>query len=202
MTTSKKRRFKRMKYPYQKLVLPVALHKQINGRLDEKLLARVKTGGKMFTTAAFAFDTMYDEAKKAGITLRNIGDYRSFDGQLRMFNDRYSLKNQGRKPQVTRQYEGKTWFLKKGKAPSAAPDPTGKRGSNHGWGLAIDLGIEDKKGQLVALSSNRKALRWMCKNAPRYGFFMQTADPKSPNFEAWHWQYCYGDQFPPAFVPA
>jgi LAS superfamily LD-carboxypeptidase LdcB len=191
-----------MKYPYRKLVLPAVLQKQINGRLDKASLARVNTGGKMFTTAAFAFNTMYDEAKKAGITLRNIGDYRSFDGQVAMFNDRYSLKDQGRKPQVTRQYEGKTWFLKKGKAPSAAPDPTGKRGSNHGWGLAIDLAVEDKKGQILALSSDKKALKWMCANAPRYGFFMQTADPKSPEFEAWHWQYCYGDEFPPAFVPA
>jgi LAS superfamily LD-carboxypeptidase LdcB len=190
-----------IKYPYKKLVLPAALQKQINGRLDKASLARVNTGGKMFTTAAFAFNTMYDEAKKVGITLRNIGDYRSYDGQLAMFNDRYSLKDQGRKPQVTRQYEGKTWFLKKGKAPSAAPDPTGKRGSNHGWGLAIDLAVEDKKGQILALSSDKKALKWMCENAPRYGFFMQTADPKSPEFEAWHWQYCYGDEFPPAFVP-
>ena len=80
-----------LKYPYRQLVLPAALAKQINGRLDKSLLARVNTGGKMFTTAAFAFNTMYEEAKKAGITLRNIGDYRSFDGQLALFYDRYSL---------------------------------------------------------------------------------------------------------------
>jgi LAS superfamily LD-carboxypeptidase LdcB len=187
-----------MKYPYKKLVLPKALNKQINGRLDKDLLARVNTGGKMFTTAAVAFNAMYDEAKKAGITLRNIGDYRSFDGQLAMFNDRYSLKDGGRKPQVTRTYQGKTWYLKKGKAPSAAPDPTGKRGSNHGWGLAIDLAVEDKKSQIKALAADRKALKWMCVNAPLYGFYLQGSDPKSPEFEAWHWQYCEGDQTPAA----
>lgn len=187
-----------MKYPYKKLVLPSALKGQINGKLDKALLTTVKTGGKMWTVAAGAFNKMYDEAKAAGITLRNIGDYRSFEGQLQMFNDRYSLKDDGRKPQVTRTFEGKTWYLKKGKAPSAAPDPTGKSGSNHGWGLAIDLAVEDKKGQILSISSDKKALKWMCENAPRFGFYLQGDDPKSPEFEAWHWQYCEGDNKPPA----
>ena len=173
---------------------------QINGRLDKNLLERVATGGKMLKPASVAFNAMYAEAQKAGITLKNIGDYRSFDGQLAMFMDRYSLQDQKRKPQVTRQYEGKTWFLKKGKAPSAAPDPTGKRGSNHGWGLAIDLAVEGKKGQIVNIGNDKKAVRWMCENAPRFGFYLQGDNPKSPEFEIWHWQYCVGDAIPSALV--
>jgi len=82
--------------------------------------------------------------------------------------------------------------------PSAAPDPTGKSGSNHGWGLAIDLAVEGKGGQIVALASAKKALKFMCETAPKYGFFLQGSDPKSPEFEAWHWQYCLGDATPPA----
>jgi len=185
-----------MKVPYKKLVLPSVLKGQVNGRLDKSLLARVKCGGKMLNVAAEAFNAMYDEAQKAGITLRNIGDYRSYDGQLAMFNDRYSLTDSGRKPQVTRQFQGKTWYLKKGKAPSAAPDPTGKSGSNHGWGLAIDLAAENKKGEVVSLSSTKKAFPWLLKNAPRFGFFLQTDNTKSPEYEAWHWQYCMGDETP------
>jgi LAS superfamily LD-carboxypeptidase LdcB len=185
-----------MKVPYKKLVLPAVLNGQINGRLDKNLLAPVKCGGKMLKVAAEAFNDMYEEAQAAGVTLRNIGDYRSFDGQLAMFNDRYSLKDQGRKPQVTRTFEGKTWFLKKGKAPSAAPDPTGKKGSNHGWGLAIDLAAEGKQGELVSLGGTKKAYPWMLKNAPRFGFYLQTDNTKSPEFEAWHWQYCEGDALP------
>lgn len=191
-----------MKYPYKKLALPKVLKGQINGRLDKPLLAPVKTGGKMLKQAAECFNAMYDEAKKAGITLRNIGDYRSYEGQLAMFKDRYSLKDEGRKPRVTRQYEGKTWYLKKGKAPSAAPDPTGKSGSNHGWGLAMDLAVEGKKGDILALASDKKALKWMCENAPKYGFYLQTDNPKSPEFEAWHWQFCDADTPPPAMRPA
>jgi D-alanyl-D-alanine carboxypeptidase len=187
-----------MKYPYQKLVLPTILKGQINGRLDKSLLMRVNTGGKMVKPAAVAFNALYEAAKANGITLRNIGDYRSFDGQLAMFKDRYSLTDGGRKPQVTRTYEGKKWYLKKGKAPSAAPDPTGKSGSNHGWGLAIDLAVEDKNAQIVALASAKRSLKWLCENAPKYGFYLQGSDPKSPEFEAWHWQFCIGDATPPA----
>lgn len=186
-----------MKYPYKKLALPSVLKDKINGKLDDALLASVKTGGKMLKGVADHFNSMYDEAKAAGITLRNIGDYRSFDSQLKMFMERYSTKDDGRKPEVTRTFEGKTWYLKKGMAPSATPDPTGKSGSNHGWGLAIDLGVSDKKGALIALAADKKALQWMCENAPRFGFFMQTDDVNSKNFEAWHWQYCEGDAQPP-----
>jgi LAS superfamily LD-carboxypeptidase LdcB len=189
-----------MKYPFTPLVLPSILKGQINGRLDKNLLERVATGGKMVRPAAVAFNAMYAEAQKAGITFKNVGDYRSFEGQLAMFMDRYSLKQQKRKPQVTRQYEGKTWYLKKGKAPSASPDPTGKRGSNHGWGLAIDLAVEGKKGQIVGIGSNKKAVRWICANAPRFGFYLQGSNPRSPEFELWHWQYCLGDAVPSALI--
>lgn len=186
-------------YPYKKLVLPKGLKGQINGRLDKALLERVKTGGKMYKTAAEQFNKMYDAAIAAGITLRNIGDYRSFDGQLQMFLDRYEVakpndKRLASKKTVTRKYDGKLWILKKGKAPSAAPDPTGKSGSNHGWGLAIDLAVEGKGGNIVGMASAPKAFKWMCVNAPTFGFYLQGSDPKSPEFEAWHWQYCDGGE--------
>lgn len=186
-------------YPYKKLVLPKGLKGQINGRLDKDLLVRVKTGGKMYKTAAVQFNKMYDAAQAAGITLRNIGDYRSFEGQLQMFLDRYEVakpndKRLASKRTVTRRYDGKVWILKKGKAPSAAPDPTGKSGSNHGWGLAIDLAVEGKGGNIVGMASAKKAFAWMCANAPTYGFYLQGSNPKSPEFEAWHWQYCDGGE--------
>lgn len=179
-----------IKYPYIKLVLPTALKAHKNGQLPPQLLAGVKIGGQMYAPVAKHFNALYDAAKTAGYKLRNVGDYRSFAGQLAMFKDRYVLDDTGRVPQVTRKFEGKTWYLKKGKAPSATPDPTGKTGSNHGWGLAIDLGY-DVNGRLTSMGG--KCLEWMCENAPRYGFYLQGSDPKSKEFEAWHWQYCLGD---------
>lgn len=174
-----------LQYPYKKLVLPSALAGQKNGRLHPELLAKIKCGGQMWGGAARAFNAMYDHAKRDGIVLKNIGDYRPYERILAMFHDRYAPTQTGRKPEVTRKFDGRVWYLKKGKAPSAAPDPSGKTGSNHGWGLAIDLDV-----------TNGKTLRWLCTNAPTYGFYLQGSDPKSPEFESWHWQFVLGDKSP------
>lgn len=184
-------------YPYIKLVVPTALKQYKNGQLAESVLASVKTGGKMYAPVAAQFNKMYDAALAAGFKLKNVGDYRSFEGQLAMFRDRYVLENTG--TGVTRTFEGKTWYLKKGKAPSAAPDPTGLKGSNHGWGLAIDLGY-DANGKLTSMGG--KCFEWMCANAPKYGFYLQGNDAASKEFEAWHWQYTLGDASPDGSVQA
>lgn len=180
-------------YPYKPLVLPTELRSYKNGQLPVNRLARVKAGGQMFAPVAYWFNEMYDAALAAGFKLRNEGDYRSFSRQLTLFNDRYSLVDDGRIPTVTRTYEGKTWYLKKGMSPSATPDPTGVKGSNHGWGLAMDLAYEvnDK-----VISMGGKCLEWLCGNAPKWGFYLQGSDPKSKEFEAWHWQYVLGDESP------
>lgn len=162
------------------MVTPTELKNVENGKLSPKQLAKVKCGGQMWKTAAIAFNLMYDAAKKEGITLKNIGDYRPYERQLSMFKERYSEKDEGRVPQVTRTWNGKKYFLRKGKSPSSTPGS-----SNHGLGLAIDLNVQDKK-----------TLAWLCEHAPTYGFYLQGSDPKSPEFEAWHWQYCAGDKAP------
>ena len=186
-----------MIYPFIKLEVPTALKRFKNGQLPDNVLAPVATGGKMYSEAAKHFNALYTAAKTAGFKLRNVGDYRSFDSQVAMFNDRYVLTDQG--AGVTRQYQGKTWYLKKGKAPSAAPDPTGLKGSNHGWGLAMDLGYE-KDGKLTSMGG--ACLEWMCANAPKYGFYLQGNNPASKEFEAWHWQYALGDKAPDGTVQA
>ena len=162
------------KYPTKKLVVPAALKEVPNGKLPGKLLRPVKCGGQMYVDAAEAFDRMYDLATLSGIKLRNVGDYRSYEQQLALFKQRYSLEDTGRVPKVTRQWDGKTWLLRKGMSPSSTP---GK--SNHGLGLAIDLDV-----------TTSKVLDWLCTNAPAFGFYLQSDDPADPEFEAWHWQYC------------
>ena len=183
-----------MGYPCIKLQMPSAMNGLKNGQLPESMLARVKTGGRMYAPVVEEFNKMYDAALAAGHKLRNVGDYRSFQSQLNMFMDRYSTTDFGRSPQVARQYEGKTWYLKPGKAPSAVPDPTGTKGSNHGWGLAIDLAYEDSAGKLRGMGG--ACFDWLCENAPKYGFYLQTSDRNSKWWEAWHWQYCLGDAKP------
>jgi LAS superfamily LD-carboxypeptidase LdcB len=180
-----------LSYPYKKLVLPTEFKAFKNGQLPANKLAHVKTGGQMYVHAAVWFNKMYDDALAAGFKFRNVGDYRSFESQLALFNDRYVLQDTG--TGVTRLYQGKTWYLKKGKAPSATPDPTGLKGSNHGWGLAMDIAYE-VNGKLTSMGG--KCLDWLCGNAPKYGFYLQGSDPKSKEFEAWHWQYVLGDASP------
>lgn len=167
-------------YPSAKLVVPKELKKVDNGKLPASMLIKVECGGVMWKWAALSFNLMCKEARTAGIKFRNQGDYRPYERQLSMFKDRYSLVDEGRVPQVTRKFEGKKWFLKKGKSPSATPGT-----SPHGLALAIDLDVKDGK-----------TLSWLCAHAPKYGFYLQGSDPTHPEFEAWHWQYCAGDKLP------
>lgn len=175
------------KYPYKKMVLPKDLvdDSKCTGKLKEDELKKTKNGGRMWTWAAIAFNQMYVDAEKAGVKLQNIGDYRPYEAQLSLFKQRYAEKPNGRVPEVTRKWEGKTWYLKKGMSPCSTPGA-----SNHGLGLAMDINVTDKK-----------VANWLCENAPKYGFYLQGSDPKSPEFELWHWQYVEGDN-PPAEVKA
>jgi LAS superfamily LD-carboxypeptidase LdcB len=145
-----------------------------NGKLPRTLLHNIHPGGQLYGPAAWWCNVMYDAAKKDGITLRSVSSgYRSYERQKQMFLERYSRVPTLRRPKVTRKWEGRTWWLKKGKSPSATP---GK--SNHGWGLAQDFNVTDKK-----------VYRWLCANGPKYGFYMESPS-SSPNFEAWHWVFC------------
>jgi LAS superfamily LD-carboxypeptidase LdcB len=171
-----------VKYPAKNVTIPNRLKNISNGRLPDNMLKKVDCGGRMFLRAADDFNELYAAAKAAGITLANIGDYRPYEAQKALFDQRYSKKDEGRKPTVTRVLDGVTYFLRKGMSPCSTP---GK--SNHGFGLAIDLG-ESVKGKIVSLEG--KTLKWMCENAPTYNFFLQSSDPSSPEFEAWHWQWC------------
>jgi LAS superfamily LD-carboxypeptidase LdcB len=144
-----------------------------NGKLPATLLRSIKAGGRLYAPAAVAFDRMYAAAEKDGIVLKSVSaGYRSHERQKALFLERYSKLPTLRRPQVTRVWEGRKWYLKRGKSPSATP---GK--SNHGWGLSQDLEVPTK------------TYRWLCANAPRFGFYME-APRSSPNFEAWHWTYC------------
>lgn len=171
-------------YPVKKIRMPADLKGVTNGKLPRNLL---RTAGKatMHHLASRAWVAMQKAAKRDGITLGHVGDYRSYARQEAMFLDRYSDKPTGRRPKVTRTWNGKTWYLKKGKAPSATPGT-----SNHGWGLAIDVASVTHEGRV----------EWLLKNAGRFGFTWEVADPKNPNFEAWHIRYVSGDKVPKAVL--
>jgi len=162
-----------MPEPVKRPQLDATLRLYGNGKLPESILKKIHAGGKLYGPAAWWANVMYDAAKKDGIQLRSVSaGYRSYETQKAMFLDRYSRLPTLRRPTVTRRWEGRTWYLKRGKSPSASPGT-----SNHGWGLAQDFDVRD-----------RKVYRWLCENGPKYGFYLEVPS-SSPSFEAWHWVY-------------
>lgn len=183
-------------YPVMDIVLPADLVGVPAGKLPEAILRPLKgfPAGKMHHKAATAFNCLQLAAFFAGIELMPVsaGDcYRSYDAQMRLFLSRYEQAPTGRTPEVTRKFEGKTWYLKKGVAPAGTPGS-----SNHNSGLAVDI-----------RNASGARLDWMIgdQNVPfglgspvvQYGFSWEVKDPKNPNAESWHIRYCTGDKWTP-----
>jgi len=162
-----------------------------NGSLPEELLAPIP-GGKIHTCAVASWKALLAQAKTDKIVIKptsTVDTYRDGVTQERAFYARYekvpATDPRLKSPKaITRKYEGAIWLLKPGVAPSATP-----RNSNHGLGIAID--VANCSGKIFA---------WMLANAPKYGWYLQTGDPKKPGFESWHWQYTLGKVWKPAAV--
>jgi LAS superfamily LD-carboxypeptidase LdcB len=171
--------------------MPADLKNEKNGQLHPILLRDIKAPkSKLHHIAATAWNAMQLAAYFDGIELKHVGAYRLLSEQIALFNNRYSTEKTPRKPEVTRNYLGKTWYLKKGMSPAGVPAT-----SNHGLGLAIDINL-----------SSGKELQWllgdgfMTSNALKYGFSWEVKD--GPNAEAWHIRYIAGDKLPQAVLEA
>jgi len=178
-------------YTVLPIIMPSDLAGAKNGELNPSLLRDIKApNGKLHRLAATAWNAMQLAAYFGGVELKHVGAYRPLTEQVKLFNARYEANPTGRTPQVTRSYQGKTWYLKKGVAPAGTPGT-----SNHGWGLAID--VADASG---------KRLDWLlgdgfatC-NALKYGFSWEVKD--GANAEAWHIRYVAGDTLPQTVLEA
>ena len=172
-----------LSYPYKRLNVPKDWL-PINGKLPSEVLAKLSCGGTGWFDPdycggfVFACNVMYDDARKDGITLKAVSEgYRSYNRQLALFNDRYQPTPSDRKPEVTRYFDGKKWWLKPNKSPSATPGY-----SPHGWGIAQDFDV-----------SEGDVFTWLRTNAPKYGLYLQgppayLATGPNPEYEPWHWQ--------------
>lgn len=170
-------------YPYKALNVPKDWL-PINGKLPSEVLGKLSCGGTGWFDPnhcggfVFACNIMYDDARKAGITLKAVSEgYRSYARQEALFYDRYEDRPTGRKPEVTRYFNGGKWYLKVGKSPSATPGY-----SPHGWGVAQDFDV-----------NNGDVFAWLRANAPKYGLYLQgppayLATGPNSEYEPWHWQ--------------
>jgi LAS superfamily LD-carboxypeptidase LdcB len=182
-------------YPVLPIIMPTDLTGQKNGYVVSAVLRTIqKPSGKLEQHAATAWNCLQLAAYFNGLTLNQVGAYRSYAQQLALFNTRYSTTDMGRKPQVTRIWQGKKYYLKPGKAPCATPG-----NSDHGLGLAIDCAnCYEGSALLTWLLGDG----FMTCQALLYGFTWAVSDPKNPNFEPWHLQYVPGDNYTQATLDA
>lgn len=160
-------------YPVKKWEIPEALKGYENGKLPANILRKIRGGGELWEVAAKDWNRLARAAKRDGVIVKNVSrGYRSYATQHVMFRLRYARKSTGRRPEITREWNDKTWYLRKGKSPSAVPGT-----SPHGWGCAQDIDHTDKR-----------LFRWMCNNAPKHNFWLQ-AEKGSPFQEDWHWHW-------------
>ena len=179
-------------YPVLPVVMPADIKNCENGKLPDSVMRPLQSypKGKLHRNAATAYNCLNMAAYFANISLSPVSPtdcYRNAEIQTKIFFERYQLENNGSK--VTRQHDGKTWYLKPGKAPCSAPQK-----SNHGWGLAVDIA-----------NCSGARLDWLLgdggitSNALRFGFTWETT-PASAGHEDWHIRYICGDVYPPGVV--
>ena len=170
-------------YPTQKIKMPKDLANHKNGQLPDELLAPM-LGGQLHKTAVRSYKHMLNAAKAAGVELKPtsaVDTYRPYKIQYDVFMQRYSPKPTDDTRGITRTFDNKTWYLKKGMAPCSSPG-----NSNHGWGLAVDFA-----------NASGKTFIWLTRNANRFGWYLGTGDPASAGFESWHWEYVLGNVWAP-----
>lgn len=172
--------------PESAAVRPAAIKECANGQIPMSLMA--SCGIRSFVLvepAARAMRAMVKAALRDDIHLSATGTYRSFDGQVSLFQSRYCTPP---KPGATdiRTWQGKQWGRYRG-AGAAVPGT-----SNHGTGLAVDLARFDAAGHTVTL--DQRTLDWLCINGPKFGWHPTVQS------ENWHWCYTLGDKVSPAVI--
>ena len=131
---------------YGRLDPPPELVAYGNGQIPTDALAPIGVGShRLWAPAGQAFQQLQSDAAAAGVTIGVTDSYRSYDAQVDLAR-RKGLYSQG--------------------GLAATPGT-----SNHGWGMALDLDLDDA------------AQQWMRDNGWRYGFVESV--PREP----WHWEY-------------
>lgn len=165
--------------PTRRFVRPQTLTNAENGKLDSNLLVPIRPYGRLYNTAAQAWQLMKQAARADGI--KNLkptsayDTYRPYSVQRAVFIQRYTREPVSKN---VRRWNGELWYLKPGLAPLAAPGT-----SIHGLGCAVDVWNVSQAGRL----------EWLAENAPRFGFYWEIG---LATREPWHLIYCLRDRLP------
>lgn len=126
--------------------VPLDLKSYGNGKVPASALQGLGIGDhKLWAPAAEGFTKLRAAAQADGVTIGVTDSYRSYDSQVDVARRKGLYKDGGL---------------------AAVPGT-----SDHGWGLSLDLKLDDK------------AQSWMRANAGRFGF-----DENTPR-EPWHWTF-------------
>ncbi len=126
--------------------VPLSLAGYGNGKIPESALSPISgSSERMWGPAATQLNKLLADAKAAGVNISVTDGYRDYDSQVALASSK-GLYSQG----------------------GLAAEPGT---SEHGWGLAVDLGLD----------ANAQA--WMRQNASKYGFVEAVAR------EPWHWEF-------------
>ena len=154
------------------LTVPPELLTYGNGKIPPELMTPTGiSGASLYTPASTSFVSMRQAAKSAGIELWITGGYRNYEGQVSCATRKGSSdQNQ--------------WLIQNNIPIPPVAIPNGwcavPGRSNHGWGLAIDIGHES-----YPCSKGTPCWFWMLDNAQSYGW----CDFGGGLREPWHWQY-------------
>lgn len=117
--------------------------------------------------AAEAWGRMRDAAFRSGVTLVALSGFRSIERQEAIIQRRLSKG------------EGLEEILKTVAAPGY---------SEHHTGRAVDIAVPEAP-TLTDAFAQTEAYRWLCTNAPGYGFHLSypPGNAQGFSFEPWHW---------------
>lgn len=182
------------------VVMPSILNGHTNGQLPDSILMPIPSGRpiqsanyRMVIPAARAYIAMEAHARWDGIILKpvsTVDTYRSFAFQEAVYLARYAVDGTCGGCKTCTGYGTR---CKKRQANGLCPATAACPGtSNHGWGLAIDVGTE-LDGDVDPEGIDGKTLAWLDRWAWDYGFSWELL-PEEP----WHIRYCTGDATPKA----
>lgn len=129
------------------------------------------TNNKMRSDAAKALETMYEDAKKEGLTLAVNSAYRSYEEQQKIYDEYFRIYDE-----VT--------------AASLVAVPGT---SEHQLGLSVDLTSQSVIDGQYGVFGSTPEYQWVIKNAHKYGFILRYPSDKIDITgianEPWHYRY-------------
>ncbi|MEO7398715.1 MAG: M15 family metallopeptidase [Ilumatobacteraceae bacterium] len=184
------------------LTRPSILTGEINGKLSPSILAPIPAernhdvrGFVLVIPAARAYTAMHAAAREDGVILKPVSSadtYRTLQQQLDLFLSRYVVNGPCGGCKTCDGFGTRCKMcLPNGKPVATAACPGT---SNHGLGLAVDVGTETT----TATETERidaRTLQWLEDHAITFGFGWETV-PSEP----WHIRYNAGDAIPRAVL--